>query len=236
MAEAAASCRVQRRRPVPGGAEPQGRVDRAPVRRAPGSRGFGGRSRPPDRGRRRARGVAGQARAGIGAEVLLHVRELRDRRRQPLCPRRRPDRRRASRAGIQPALHLRRRGRRQDTPRPGDRQLRHALRPGARGPLRDRGNLHQRVHGGPPALGPAGLQERATARWTSCCSRTSSSWKARTRPPRSSSTRSIRSSTAAPNWCSPRIARRPRCHSFTAGSRKGSRAGSWSTSPPRTRP
>ena len=159
MVAAAAACRVTRRGPVPGGAEPQGRVDRAPVRRAPGSRGIGGRSRSQDRGRSAERRGRGKARARIGAEVLLHVRELRDRRWQPVCPRRRPDRRRAPRAGIQPALHLRRRGCRQDPPRPGDRQLRHALRPGTRGPLRDGGNLHERVHGSPPALGSAGLQK-----------------------------------------------------------------------------
>ena len=58
------------------------------------------------------------------AQPEAHVRPVRHRRRQPLRPRRRARGRRAARAGLQPALHLRAARRRQDPPPALDRQLR----------------------------------------------------------------------------------------------------------------
>ena len=114
-------------------------------------------------------------------QPALHVRPVRDRRRQPSRARRRAIRRRDARARLQPAVHLRAARARQDAPPPLDRQLRD------RPPRRDLGRLHHRrgVHG-PLRRRPAherdrGLQGRATATWTSCSSTTSSSSQSKAR-------------------------------------------------------
>ena len=153
MAGAVAACRRSRRRPVPGGAEPQGRMDRAPVRRAPRSRGIGGRSRSPDRGGRRA--------AGSPANRRWHHRELKSAYTfesfvigagNRFAHAAGAGRRRAARPGLQPALPLRRAGRRQDPPRCRRSATTSTLCDrGLDGPLRDRRDLHERVHGRPPA-------------------------------------------------------------------------------------
>ena len=61
-------------------------------------------------------------------EPQVHLRAVRDRRGQPLRPRRRAGGRRAARPGLQPALPPRPARARQDPPAPRDRQLRPALR------------------------------------------------------------------------------------------------------------
>ena len=88
-----------------------------------------------------ARGRAGASAAQVAAapgrgrppEPEVHLRAVRDRRRQPLRPRGRARRGRAARPFLQPALPARLARNRQDAPPPRHRQLRRALRrPGSR--------------------------------------------------------------------------------------------------------
>ena len=93
-------------------------------------------------GRARRRPTASD---GARPEPEVHLRAVRDRRRQPLRPRRRAGGRRAARPGLQPALPARAARARQDPPPPRDRQLRPALRRRAARPLRDGRGVHERV-------------------------------------------------------------------------------------------
>ena len=98
------------------------------------------------------RHVAGDARPrahahphGRRSEPSLHLRSVRHRHVQPVRPRRRAVGRRDAGAVVQPALHLRSCGARQDPPAPRHRQLREAELCPLPGPIRlDRG-LPERV-------------------------------------------------------------------------------------------
>ena len=108
--------------------------------------------------RRRDRAGAGSPRLGGRAQPALHLRPLRHRLVEPLRARGRARRRRGAGAGVQPALHLRRHGARQDAPAAGDRQLRRrAPRPPDR-PLRHERDLHERLHQLAPRQAHRGLQ------------------------------------------------------------------------------
>ena len=144
-------------------------------------------------------------------QAELYVRRVRDRRSQPLRARRLAGGRRAARAGLQPAVHLRATRSRQDTPAPGDRQLRLALRERADRALRERRDVHQPVPRAPSSTTGSRPSSSATARSTCCCSTTSSSSRTRSAPRRSSSTRSRPRSTPAHRSCSPRTGHRPPC-------------------------
>ena len=74
-----------------------------------------------------------------------HVRAVRHRRLQPPRPRGGADRRRDSRAGIQPAVHLRPSGRRQDPPPVSHREPPGHAQPGPDRSLHDRRGIHERV-------------------------------------------------------------------------------------------
>ena len=100
-----------------------------------------------------------------------------------LGPRRRAGRRRAARPGLQPAVHPRSAGARQDPPAPRDRQLRRALRRRAARPLRHRRGVHGRVRPAPCAAATdRRLPASASATPTSCSSTTSSSSPTRCAP------------------------------------------------------
>ena len=128
-------------------------------------------------------------------QVRLHVRGVRDRRRQPLRPCRRAGGRRAARPGLQPAVP-------DGPPGVGKTHLLQAignyviaLRPAASTVRYATAETFTSDFTPPLQRNQiAGLQAALPRRPTSCCSTTSSSSRARTRPPRSSSTRSMRSS------------------------------------------
>ena len=152
-----------------------GPADRpAPRRHRPGPRGRAGRRRraPPRRPRRRssapapiasvappsprrgphrrrsARGTGAGEETAVAldrAEPALHVRPLRDRRLEPLRPRRRALGRREPGPVVQPALHLRARGAGQDPPPARDRQLRPRRPPAHPGPVRLHRDADERV-------------------------------------------------------------------------------------------
>ena len=119
------------------------RLDRGPLPRPDRRRGARHRRRrAPARapGRRRCSAVDGGPR-GVGGRCShgpthvrsprerwlqreVHVRLVRDRLVEPLRPRGRARRRRGAGAGVQPALHLRQHGPRQDASAPGRRAVR----------------------------------------------------------------------------------------------------------------
>ena len=72
--------------------------------------------------------VPARSRRGRRPQPEVHVRAVRDRRRQPARARGGAGRRGDAGPGLQPALHPRPPGPRQDAPPPRDRQLRRALR------------------------------------------------------------------------------------------------------------
>ena len=111
---------------------------------------------------RRARRVA------RNAEPQVHLRAVRHRPVQPPRPRRGAVGRRDALAGLQPALHLRTAGPRQDAPAPRRRQLRRRLRRRPDGALRHRRGVHERLPRRPRAARPRRLQGRASAAWTCC--------------------------------------------------------------------
>ena len=79
-------------------------------------------------------------------EPEVHVRQLRDRVVEPVRARRGARGRRGARAGVQPALHLRRHGPRQDAPPAGDRRVRQRPREEADHALRHERDVHERLH------------------------------------------------------------------------------------------
>ena len=93
-----------------------------------------------------------------GVEPEVHVRQLRDRVVEPLRARGGAGRRRGAGTGLQPALHLRRHGSRQDTPAAGDRRLRQRSRPRAHDAVRDERDVHERLHQLAPRQADRGVQ------------------------------------------------------------------------------
>ena len=112
-------------------------------RAAPVARQRGRSPRPAGTATRRRRPRPGPRHR---VEPPLHVRELRDRRVQPLRPRRGPVGGRDAGPALQPPVHLRRRRPGQDPPAPGHRQLRERQLSGLPGPLRHLRDVPQRVH------------------------------------------------------------------------------------------
>ena len=115
---------------------------------------------PADQVARRARARAAReppARPGAD-EHEVHVRPLRDRLVEPLRPRRRARRRRGARAGVQPALHLRRHRPRQDPPPAGGRPVHRRPRQRADGALRHERDVHERLHQLAPRQADRGVQ------------------------------------------------------------------------------
>ena len=149
------------------------------------------------------------------AEPAVHVRPVRDRRRQPARPRRRAGRGRDARARLQPALHLRAARARQDPPPALDRQLPGRARRRADRPLHDGRGVHRPLRRRAPHRRARGRSRRPTAASTSCSSTTSSSSRARPAPSRSSSTPSTRSTAPAPSSSSPPTA----CRAISTRSR-----------------
>ena len=80
------------------------------------------------------------------AQSEVHLRPLRDRVVEPLRARGSARRCRSPRAGVQPALHLRRNRARQDAPTAGDRPLRAAALAAPDRALCHERDLHERVH------------------------------------------------------------------------------------------
>ena len=80
------------------------------------------------------------------AQPEVHLRDLRHRLQQPVCPRCRRRGRRSSRQGLQPALRLRRLRAGQDAPAARDRPLRAEPLSGHPRALRELGRVHQRFH------------------------------------------------------------------------------------------
>ena len=102
---------------------------------------------------RRARSVrrpvlagARTGRADRAPEPEVPLRHVRHRRLQPVRARGRRRRRRGAGQGVQPALHLRGVGPRQDAPAARHRALRAQPLPGHPGAVRELGGVHQRVH------------------------------------------------------------------------------------------
>ncbi len=170
------------------------------------------------------------------AQPPLPLRAVRHRRGQPSGPRRRARRRRVPRPGLQPAVSPCAPGPGQDPPSPRDRQLRRRLRRRHDGPLHDRRGLHQPLHQRAEHASHSAPSSTPTATPTSCSSTTSSSWPARPRPRRSSSTPSTRSTRTAGSWCSPATASRGRSSRSSSGCASASRPASSPTSSPPTTP
>ena len=84
------------------------------------------------RGTGSRRRAAGSRATASRCEPEVHVRPLRDRLVEPVRPRCGARGRRGAGAGLQPAVHLRRHGPRQDAPAPGDRAVRQRAHRGAR--------------------------------------------------------------------------------------------------------
>ena len=98
------------------------------------------------------------ARRGRRHQPEVHVRFLRDRLVEPLRACRGARRRGSAGAGLQPALHLRPHGAREDPPLARGRELRHRSRRRADLPVRDLGDFHERLHQQPPRQAHRGLQ------------------------------------------------------------------------------
>ena len=112
---------------------------------AGGARGAGRtRSRAVARTDRRVARVARDSRGR--AEPQVHVRPLRHRVVQPVRARRGTRGRRSAGAGVQPTLHLREDGPRQDPSAPGDRTLRPPALTSLDDAVRDQRDVHERVH------------------------------------------------------------------------------------------
>ena len=110
-----------------------------------GGRADGARSEP-TRLRFRQRHRPGPPDRRGAAEPEVHLRDLRDRRQQPVRARRGGRRRRGAGEGVQPAVRLRRVRPRQDPPAARDRALRAEPLPRRPGPLRELRGVHQRLH------------------------------------------------------------------------------------------
>ena len=101
-------------------------------------------------------------------ESALHLRRLRHRQRQPVCPRRVPGRRRASFQGLQPAVPLWRRRHGQDAPDAGDRPRDQAAHAASGHLLRLEREVHQR-HDQLAALRQDDQLPRQVPRTSTCC-------------------------------------------------------------------
>ena len=101
---------------------------------------------------------AGQGVAGRPARLQVHLRDLRGRLLEPPRPRRGPGRRRDARPVLQPPVHLRRLGSRQDPPPPRHRELRDRELPPPQGALRHHRDVHERLRRLPADLDHPGLQ------------------------------------------------------------------------------
>ena len=109
--------------------------------------------------RARCRGRAGaDGPPRVRDEPEVHVRLVRDRLVEPLRARGRARRRRGAGPGVQPALHLRRHGPRQDAPPAGDRPVRRRALARALGPLHHERDVHERLHQLAPRQAHRGLQ------------------------------------------------------------------------------
>ena len=197
---------------------------RAPARACSSSRAGAAAPTPPSRRapRRRRRRL----------QPALHVRPVRDRRRQPARPRRRAGGRRDARARLQPAVHLRAARARQDPPAALDRQLRPRARRRAHRALHDGRGVHRPLRRRAPHAARSTRSRRPIAASTSCSSTTSSSSRARSAPSRSSSTPSTRCTAPARSSCSRPTARRATSTRSRTACASASRP-AWS---PRSRP
>ena len=88
----------------------------------------------------------------------VHVRLVRDRIVEPVRPRSRARDRRGAGPGLQPTLHLRPHGAREDAPPARDRQLHRAPLLEPRRALRHLGDVHERLHQLAPRQAHRGLQ------------------------------------------------------------------------------
>ena len=147
------------RRPRAG--SPRGPRGRA-ARRGTGPRRAARPARPSPQPRPRATPGApatdGQGVARRPARFEVHLRDLRGRLLQPPRPRRGPGRRRDTRPVLQPPVHLRRLGPRQDPPPARHRELRDRELPPPQGALRHHRDVHERLRGLPADLDHPGLQ------------------------------------------------------------------------------
>ena len=91
-------------------------------------------------------------------EPEVHVRLVRDRLVEPVRARGRARGRGGAGAGVQPALHLRRHGSREDAPPPGDRPVRRRALARALRPLHHERDVHERLHQLAPRQADRGLQ------------------------------------------------------------------------------
>ncbi len=120
------------------------------------------------------------------SESEPHLRDLRGRQPQPPGARRRAGCGRLARPGLQPAVHLRRRGAGQDSPAQRHRQQRQAAR--LQHALLLVRAVHQRADHGDSQPEHRAVSQQISPGSTFCSSTTSSSSAARRAPKRSSST------------------------------------------------